>query len=291
MIAELIADYACHLGENPLWHPLEHKLYWTDITTGRLFRFDPSSREHDQIFTGRPVGGFTFQADGGLLLFMDRGTIAVWNDGELRELLPSLPDEFDSRFNDVFADTAGRVFCGTMSTYHHRGRLYRLDTNGRLHLILENIGCSNGIAISTDQKSLFYTDSFARQIYCFDYDAATGNICNQSPFATFDEDDGLPDGITLDTNGRLWAALWGGGCIVRLTEDGAIQERYSLPVRNVTSLTFGGSDLHDVYVTTAGGDDKHSNGAASGAIFRFKTGMRGFPETFSRVNLSPITLA
>lgn len=288
MTPELIADYACHIGENPLWHPLEHRLYWTDIPTGRLFQFDPGTGEHRQIFAGRPVGGFTFQADGGLLLFMDRGTIGSWRNGELTDLLSSLPQERHSRFNDVYADRTGRVFCGTMSTDQQPGRLYRLDTDGHLHLVLEGIGCSNGIAISEDQKDFYYTDSFARQIYRFDYDDITGNLENKEVFATFRED-GLPDGITLDTEGRLWVALWGGGCIVRLSEQGSIVEKYELPVAKVASLTFAGEDLDDLYVSTAGGDDKTANGSLAGAVFRFRTSSRGLPENVSRVSGAPIT--
>ena len=291
MTPEVVADYACHIGENPLWHPLEHRLYWTDIATGRLFRFDPSSREHEPIYTGRPVGGFTFQAGGGLLLFMDRGAIALWRDGELKELLSSLPNEHQSRFNDGYADTTGRVFCGTKSTDQQPGKLYRLDTDGSLHLVLENIGCSNGIAISQSRETFFYTDSFARQIYRFDYDEVTGNITNQTVFATFGEDDGLPDGITLDAEGSLWAALWDGSCIVRLSERGSIAEKHVLPVSKVASLTFGGADLRDLYVATAGGDDKMANGALAGAIFRLKSPTRGVAENFSRINDAPITFS
>ena len=80
-IPALIADYACETGENPLWHPVERRLYWIDIPTGRLFRYDPATGHHEQCYQGRIVGGFTIQADGSLLLFMDRGTIALWRDG------------------------------------------------------------------------------------------------------------------------------------------------------------------------------------------------------------------
>src|ERR1700743_1846148 len=122
---ELIADYACEIGENPLWHSIEKRLYWCDIAAGRIFRYEPATGVHEQCYQGRTVGGFTIQADGSLLLFMDRGTIAIWREGDLVEVVPEIPAERTSRFNDVIADPRGRVFCGTMSTDESRGRLYR----------------------------------------------------------------------------------------------------------------------------------------------------------------------
>ena len=130
MEPELIADYQCKVGEGPLWHPLEKRLYWTDIETGRMFRYDPASRKHEQFYSGEVVGGFTIQADGALLLFMARGAIALWRDGKLSYVVKEIPEERKSRFNDVIADPAGRVFCGTMSTKERSGRLYRLNTDG-----------------------------------------------------------------------------------------------------------------------------------------------------------------
>lgn len=288
----LIADDACHIGENPLWHPLEHKLYWTDIPTGRLFRYDPATSVHEQIYSGRPVGGFTFQQDGGLLLFMDRGTIALWRNGSMTEWLVDIPAERTSRFNDVIADPAGRVFCGTMTSEQSKGRLYRLDTNGSLHLVLEGIGCSNGMAFTQDRTTFFYTDSFARTIYSFAYDEADGNLSNQRIFAQFTEADGLPDGLTIDAEGRLWSALWDGGCIVRLSSAGAIAERICVPAPKTSSLTFGGEGLHDLYITTAGGNERESDGPQAGCLFRIDTEHTGLPELFSRIagpNLSMAT--
>jgi len=282
---ECIADYACEIGENPLWHPLEKLLYWCDITKGRIFRFDPSSGNHEQCFEGRPVGGFTIQSDGSLLLFMDRGTVALWRDGKLKEILPDIEEEKDSRFNDVIADPFGRVFCGTMSSNAGKGRLYRMDLDGTIRVILEGVGCSNGMAFTRDQKGFFFTDSFAHEIYLFDYNAQDGQLSNQRVFASFKESDGLPDGATLDADGHLWSALWDGSSIVRLSADGIIEERISLPTRKVSSLTFGGENYSDIYITTAGGNTRNEDGPLSGATFRLKSQARGRPEFFSRIHV------
>jgi D-xylonolactonase len=285
---DLIANYACETGENPLWHPIERRLYWTDIPTGRLFRYAPSTQTHEHCYLGRPVGGFTIQADGALLLFMDRGTIALWREGVVTEIVTEIPTERQCCFNDVIADPCGRVFCGTVPNGEGQGRLYRLDQDGSLHLLLEGIGCSNGMAFSLDRKSFYHTDSLAREIYLFNYDLEDGSISNRRVFASFDEADGLPDGATLDAGGRLWCALWDGASIARLSTDGEIAERINLPTPQVSSLTFGGDDYADIYITTAGGNTAEGRDPVAGALFRVKAQIPGVPEFFSRIQVPAI---
>lgn len=282
----LIADYACETGENPLWHPLEKRIYWCDIPNGRLFRYDPLSGVHEQCYEGRTVGGFTIQSDGSLLLFMDRGAIGIWRGGEVEEIIPEIEGEAASRFNDVIADPHGRVFCETMSSTVSQGRLYRLDTDGSLTVLLEGIGCSNGMAFTLDQKTLYYTDSFAHEIYRFDYNVEDGSIGNRRVFARFDPSDGSPDGVTLDAEGYLWTALWDGGCIVQLNGAGKVKEKISFPARKVSSLTFGGAEYSEMYVTTAGGNTKQQDGVLAGALFRLKARGRGVPDFLSRIRAS-----
>ena len=286
MQPELIADYACNTGEGPLWHAAEQRLYWVDIPQGRLFRYHPASGAHEMCFEGRPLGGFTIQADGGLLLFMDRGAIKLWRDGVFTTVIEEIPDERETRFNDVFADPAGRVFCGTMPTKERPGRLYRLDADGTLTMVLEGIGCSNGMGLTPDHKQLYYTDSEAREIYLFDYDQASGAIDNRRLFASTPPDEGLPDGMTVDAQGYVWSARWDGGCLVRYTPEGVLERRISFPAKKVSSVTFGGPDYTDMYVTTAGGDHKDEDGAGAGALFRLNLGIQGAPEFLSRVRMT-----
>ena len=122
---ELVADYQCVTGENPLWHEDEGRVYWTDIPTGRLFRYNPANGRHEQFFKGDVIGGFTIQEDGSLLLFMARGAVKLWRDRRLETLIDEIPQERDTRFNDVIADPRGRVFCGTMSTVKPKASIIR----------------------------------------------------------------------------------------------------------------------------------------------------------------------
>lgn len=283
MEPELIADYACTVGEGPLWHPQEQKVYWVDIMTGRMFRYDPANGQHEQCYDGEVIGGFTIQEDGALLLFMARGAVKIWRDGKLETIIEEIPDERETRFNDVFADPAGRVYCGTMATKDRLGRLYRLDPDRTLTLLLEGIGVSNGMGLTTDRKQLYYTDSGAKKIYLFDYDQATGAITNQRVFLDSTDQEGVPDGMTVDADGNVWSARWDGYRLTQYAPDGSELQRIMFPAKKVSSVVFGGPDYRDMYVTTAGGNNKAENGASAGALYRLRLGVQGVPEFPSKI--------
>jgi sugar lactone lactonase YvrE len=284
MQPELIADCVCQTGENPLWHPAERKLYWTDIPGGKLFRFDPAAGGWEECWHGEPVGGFTLQADGALLLFMARGAIACWRSGRLDYLRRETDGEQDSRFNDVIADPHGRVFCGTMPTPARKGRLYRLDPDGSLHLVIDGVDVPNGMGFTPDRKQFYFAESNRRRIYLFDYDEETGALTHQRIWLEFTEDQGKPDGLTVDSEGSVWVAFWNGSALRRFTPDGSETERIEFPAKKVSSVSFGGGDYEDLYVTTALTSGTRSNeGAGAGALFRLRPGVRGVAEFHSRV--------
>lgn len=289
MELELVADYQCVIGENPLWHVREQRLYWTDSPTARMFRYDPRTQQHEEFFNGKHVSGFTFQADGGLLLFMDRGAIATWHDGKLKYIVQEIAEERESTFNDVIADPLGRVFCGTVASARglQPGRLYRLNTDGSLHKLVEGIQCSNGMGFSRDLLQFYYTDSLLGNIYVFDYDVVTGELSNQRVWMHIPERDGLPDGMTVDAEGCIWSARWNDGAVYRHSPDGSLIQRIAIPAKKVTSVTLGGPRLDDLYITTALYEGTREElGAGSGALFRMHLGVRGVPEFLSRVNLA-----
>ena len=283
---ERVADTRCRTGEGPLWHEQERRLYWVDIPEGRLYRCDPASGAHEQVFQGEPIGGFTVQADGSLLLFMARGAVAVWRpDQPLSPVVEEIPLERESRFNDVVADPEGRVFCGTMPGPDGGGRLYRLDRDGTLTELLDGVGLPNGMDFSPDGRFLYFVDSAAGTVWRFDYDRGTGELSERRVFADTAGREGAPDGLAVDAEGGVWCALWGGGCLVRYRPDGGEDRRVELPARKVSSAAFGGPALDELYVTTAGGDDREAEGPGAGALFRLRPGLPGRPPFPSRIGL------
>ena len=292
MEPKIVADYANKVGEGPLWHPIEQRLYWVDITAGRMFRYDPASGTHEQFYQGPVVGGFTIQEDGALLLFMEKGAVAVWRDGELSYIVDEIPEKTGKRFNDIIADPAGRVFCGEMAEDHTRplggergGGLYRLDTDGSITRLLDGLGLPNGMGFTPDRTQMYFTDTADGKIYLFNYDARTGDISNRSVFVQVPREEGLPDGMTVDAEGYVWSARVHRSALYRYTPEGVEERAITFPAKKVSSVTFAGGDLTDMYVTTIGGDDKAENGPGAGALFRMNLGIRGVSEFLSRVAL------
>jgi D-xylonolactonase len=282
----LIAQFDCVTGEGPLWHPDEQVVYWTDIPQGKLFRYNPKTDKSEQCYSGDQVGGFTLQADGSLLLFRSGGNIARWQDGKLTTLVDHIPGEEKSRFNDVTADPAGRVFCGTMPQGDQLGTLYRLDLDGSLHPVLVRcINISNGFGFTPNQKQMYYTESLAKKIYRFDYDQASGALSNQRVFVDSANETGVPDGMTVDAGGYVWSARWDGFCLQHYSPTGRELQRIMFPTKKVSSVAFGGPDYTDMYVTTAGGHDKAENGPSAGALYRLRLGVKGSPVFRSRIHM------
>lgn len=283
MTPQIAVDHKSVVGECPIWHPFDKKLYWIDIPEGIIFRYDPETGNHEEFYSGEVIGGFTIQEDGSLLLFLERGAVKILKDGETSTVIDEIYEELDTRFNDVIADPEGRVFCGTMPAKDNKARLYRLDTDGSITKILDGIGISNGMGFTPDRKQMYFTDSPGGKIYLFDYDLETGKIKNQSVFVTVPESEGVPDGMTVDKEGCIWSARWDGGCLIRYKPDGKEDLRIQFPAKKVSSVTFGGKDYTDIYVTTAGGDKREEEGPDAGALFHLNLDIQGVPEFLSKI--------
>ncbi len=283
MTPQIAVDHKSVVGECPIWHPFDKKLYWIDIPEGIIFRYDPETGNHEEFYSGEVIGGFTIQEDGSLLLFLERGAVKILKDGETSTVIDEIYEELDTRFNDVIADPEGRVFCGTMPAKDNKARLHRLDTDGSITKILDGIGISNGMGFTPDRKQMYFTDSPGGKIYLFDYDLETGKIKNQRMFVTVPESEGVPDGMTVDKEGCIWSARWDGGCLIRYKPDGKEDLRIQFSAKKVSSVTFGGEDYRDIYVTTAGGDKREEEGPDAGALFHLNLDIQGVPEFLSKI--------
>ncbi|NQU80926.1 MAG: SMP-30/gluconolactonase/LRE family protein [Bacteroidetes bacterium] len=283
MKPEIVLDIKSEVGECPLWHSLEKKLYWIDILRGIVYRYDPKAGIVEEAYRGDVIGGYTIQEDGSLLLFMEEGAIKLWKNNKLVTLIEEVPELKGTRFNDVIADPAGRVFCGTMPDKRGEAYLYRLDIDGTLTLIFNGVGLSNGMGFTPDKKKMYFTDSKKGEIYVFDYNVGDGSLSNQKLFLKVKEKGIEPDGLTVDAEGYVWSARWDGSCIKRFAPDGREDIKVFFPAKKITCMTFAGEDYQDMYVTSAIGDKMQEEGEKAGALFRLKLGIQGLPEHLSRI--------
>ncbi|MBA3563366.1 MAG: SMP-30/gluconolactonase/LRE family protein [Gammaproteobacteria bacterium] len=304
---ERVVDHPCVLGESPVWHPDEERLYWVDIQAGRVFCYDPGPDSYYEVLKADLVGGLTIQSDGSLLLFMSDGAVASFRNGALHAMPVSVPKQRGFRFNDCIVDPLGRVYSGTLA--HHRqsatmsaraarklrrllrlrqshktGHVFRFDTDGRVTTVIRDIGRPNGMGFSPDRSRLYVTGSSTRTIYAYEFDEKHGMIANPRVFVRLPASArATPDGLTVDSHGFVWSAHMNGGCVVRYRPDGTEERRIGLPTPRVTSLSFGGADYADLYITTAGGDRRDLYGGTAGALFRVRPGVSGLPDFRSRI--------
>jgi D-xylono/L-arabinono-1,4-lactonase len=273
-----LVDLPCETGEGPLWHPDERALFWLDIPTGRLFRYDPVTGDNETVYQhDGEIGGMTIQQDGALLLFCTAGRIIQWRSGAVTTVIDDIPAERETRFNDVIADPTGRVYCGTMPKPDGMAALYRLDTDGSISLVYDDIAQSNGMGFTADRRTMFLTDTKFRAIYRMDYDEATGELSDRRAIIRTPPDNGAPDGMAVDAEDTIWSARWGGHGLFRYSIEGELLGQLRMPVKNVSSITFGGDDYDVAYVTTATGDERRGReiGELAGSLFAVDLGVRG----------------
>lgn len=252
--ANIISNITCTLGEGPIWHPLEKVYYWVDIIGQQLYRYDPASHSELSFQMGSMIGTAVPVCGGGVLVALETG-VFYFNGTENMTKLADYPDDAapNTRFNDGKCDPAGRLWVGTMEkeAKPHQGKLYRLD-DLVLTPVLDNVTISNGLAWSIDKKTMYYIDTFEQTIYAFDYNNKNGEISGRKAIVEIPLSMGSPDGMTIDSEGKLWVALWGGYSVVRFDpETGRQMDKIEIPAPNVTSCTFGGHDLHELFCTTA----------------------------------------
>ena len=282
---EMIADFKCRVGEGPVWDPKRQILNWTDIQTGRLFEYNPATGASRKIYQGEYIGGYANNRQGGFMVASWSG-IGLWREGEEiayihRGMLRGKP----LQFNDVAASPAGQFFAGTYYVDGNRGELYRFDPDGSIHIVEDDIGTSNGIGFSPDLSTVYYVDTPRQRIWAYDFDAASGDFSNRRDLVVFEDEEGSPDGLTVDAEGFIWQAMWGGGCVIRIDPDGKEERRIRFPATQTSSAMFGGPDLNELYVTTAWNETGENSPESydgskhrGGELYRVKLDIQGKPE-------------
>lgn len=242
------------LGEGVLWHPAEKVLYWVDITPGILHRFDPKTGQTQSWPMGATIGTVVPASPEGLVVALETG-IFHFTAQETLVRLHDFPDapEMGNRFNDGKCDPSGRLWVGIMNKQvrAQAGTLYCFDGE-TLTPRLSGLTISNGMAWSADQKTFYFIDTVDHAVMAFDFDNQTGNISNKRKVINVPKKIGAPDGMTIDRNGMLWIAHWGGSCVARWNPaTGKLLEKVDVPAPHVTCCTFGGKGLNTLYITTA----------------------------------------
>jgi D-xylono/L-arabinono-1,4-lactonase len=266
----LVCEPDCSLGECPLWNVAEQKLYFTDINNCKLWCYDPNSKEVTVFLeTDYHIGGFAFNRGGSLILCADNKVLKLYKNLKI-ETLFEIDLESGERFNDITSDPRGRIYAGTAGGKMGTNKLFRLEKGCPPELIISGIKCSNGMTFSLDEKSFFHVNSFAFTITKYDYDRASGAIANGRVFFQADEDMGFPDGLTMDSEGCIWFASWGDSLIRRLSPEGEILQNIKIPVKNPSSVNFGGKNLNKLYVSSAKDENLHG-----GDIYCFNAEVSG----------------
>lgn len=281
MTMECVAPVAAELGEGPVWSVRDQALYWVDILTARLWRWQDET-SYEQLDVSGPVcslmpctsGGFIGGGRDGFILIDDHWQVTTFWQPEL--------DRPDNRMNDGKIDRAGRLWAGSMDGTHSAatGALYRVDHDLSGTRIDDGYGVTNGPAFSADGAIMYHTDSARQTIYAFDLDQ-DGHPGERKIFAQFGDGDGYPDGMTVDVEGCLWVAFWDGWCLRRLSPDGRVVHEVPVPVQRPTSCAFGGPQLDQLFITSARQDlttsDLESQPNAGG-LFRCMPGVPGIAE-------------
>lgn len=282
MHAEPIFNMSLEHGEGPIWDPLGQKLYWVDLLQGKYYKADVFTNKVEIFSVGQPLGFLALRKNNDGLVMGLRDGFGFYNEDEnqLNLIEPSPEqDNAEVRFNDGAVDPKGRFFGGTMewNGAENKGSLFRLNTDHTWNLLEENIHITNGMGWNPEKDTFFMIDTLRHAVYAYDYDIETGNISNKRVYIEFAETE-FPDGMSIDSEGGFWIAMWEGSKIVHFDKNGIMIEQIPLPVLHPTSCCFGGKNLKTLFITTSKlplSEKERKKSPLAGRIFKVKTDITG----------------
>ena len=283
-MAELLVDARALLGECVLWCDRTVALYWTDIEGSTLSRWNAADGSTRSWSLPDRVGSFALCGDASQLLLGLASGIALFdlNRGAMSAVISVAAHQPTTRINDGRCDPQGRFVFGLFNAEQTPiGHFYRVDADLQIETLpLPPVTVANSIAFSPDGTRMFFADSPTRVIHQAPY-AADGRIGTPSVFVRLGQDEGYPDGSTVDADGGLWNAQWEGSCVVRYGADGAVTDRLALPTQRPTCPAFGGTARDRLFVSSARiglSDAVLIEQPTAGGIFALSPGRRGLPE-------------
>jgi sugar lactone lactonase YvrE len=278
-----IGDGVDMLGEGPVWDGQAQALYWVDIKAPCIRRWTPGTDAYARWAMPDSIGSLALASDGRVMVALrDRLALFDMASGAIADVAALRQDGEGIRANDGKCDRHGRFWLGTMDEAKRakRGWLYRLD-RGVLSAVLDGLDVPNSLCWAPDGRTMYFTDSPKRAIWAFPYDPASGALGERRVFATCEGES--PDGATVDADGFLWSARYGGGRVVRHAPDGTVDRVVEVPgARQVTCCAFGGPDLGTLFVTTAAQNlnaEQLAGQPGAGGLFALEAGVRGVAET------------
>lgn len=277
-----ILDARARLGESPLWDGATQKLFWVDVYNHRVHQFDPATGQNRYFDTGEVVSALALASSNHLLIALkERVAQLDLQTGAIEPLVQlELSNRVDTRCNDGKCDPQGRFWLGTVSDTPEQAALYRYDVKGSVELMETGLTISNGMGWSPDGTTFYLTDSFQHKIFAYDFNGDTGTISNRRVLVDLSTESMEPDGLTVDSQGNIWSALWDGWAIACFNPTGRELFRINMPVPRPTSVTFGGPDLTELYITSAsvGLSQKEVQECyTAGDLFRLPTQSQGLP--------------
>jgi sugar lactone lactonase YvrE len=246
---------------------------------GDILALDPATGAIVRRHVGAIAGAVRPRTNGGLVFSVERGFGLLDPGATEPRLLPEVWSDPTVRMNEGGCDPLGNFYCGSMAYSKARGRgaLYRLSPGGRVDRVLDGVTISNGLAWSPDATTAFYIDTPTHRVDAFDFDSTTGALAGRRQAFAIPAGDGAPDGMTIDAEGHLWIAMWGGGAVRRYQPDGRLDAVIPIPATQVTSCAFGGADLDVLYVTTSRERLPVDEQPLAGSVFATRPGVRGLP--------------
>jgi sugar lactone lactonase YvrE len=278
------------VGECPLWHHGEQKLYWVDIDGLAVHRLDPANGEHTSWTMESQPSALAINASGGLVVAQRSGLVHLDTRTGTVTLIVSAPyDAANMRFNDGRVDPAGRFWIGGRDEAADRqaGAMYVLERGQLREQWPATLKNSNGLGFSQDGRRMYHTDTGTHRIDCYDFDPSTGIASNRQTFHQFGlnkaapEYGGRPDGAAVDSAGNYWCAMFEGGRVLCFAPGGELLREVKLPVRCPTMVAFGGEGLKTLYITSASHNrsaDELAQYPLTGCVLSLRVDVPGKPE-------------
>ncbi|HVP19827.1 MAG TPA: SMP-30/gluconolactonase/LRE family protein [Spirochaetia bacterium] len=281
-IPEVAADQGCRLGCGPLWHPEDNLLYWLDAQSGRLYRYDPRTGRSSLTPIKERILQFVIGDDGSLLLFTGSGAVQSMQGGSVSILAERLDWTAEMLMDAIAVDREGRLYCAARPVGGRSGALYQVGSDGMTAKVQDGIGRACGLGFDSSGDHLYWCDAVGREVSRLVHDRGTGELSERQTIMRVPASLGTPHGVVVDVKGFLWVAVWGGSCVIRIAPVGREERRIYFTAKLVSGLAFGGTDCRDLYVTTAGAEDRKANGAGAGALYRLRAGVKGAPPALVR---------